>query len=81
MNFGNNFVIFVRINICLNKFTKQFGCVIFSKVTFVLNNPFSNIRVLEDNSVFINDIDGNCFKIPDVAKLDAQSLRRIEIYL
>ena len=51
------------------------------RVTFVLNNPFSNIRVLEDNSVFINDIDGNCFKIPDVAKLDAQSLRRIEIYL
>ena len=51
------------------------------KVTFVLNNPFSNIRVLEDNSVFINDIDGNCFKIPDVTKLDAQSVRKIEIYL
>ncbi len=51
------------------------------KVTFVLNNPFSNIRVLEDESVFINDIDGNCFKIPDVTKLDAASLRRIEIYL
>ncbi len=51
------------------------------KVTFVLNNPFSNIRVLEDNSVFINDIDGNCFKILDVSKLDAASLRRIEIYL
>ena len=51
------------------------------RVTIVLNKPFSNIRVLEDNSVFINDIDGNCFKIPDVAKLDAQSLRKIEIYL
>ena len=51
------------------------------RVTFVLNNPFSNIRILEDNSVFINDIDGNCFKISDVTKLDAQSLRRIEIYL
>ena len=51
------------------------------KVTFVLNNPFSNIRVLEDNSVFINDIDGNCFKIADPAKLDAASLRRIEVYL
>ena len=51
------------------------------RVTFVLNNPFSNIRILEDGSVFINDIDGNCFKIPDVAKLDAQSLRKIEIYL
>ena len=51
------------------------------KVTFVLNNPFSNIRVLEDNSVFINDIDGNCFKIVDPAKLDAASLRRIEVYL
>ncbi|MBR5869610.1 MAG: DUF1854 domain-containing protein [Clostridia bacterium] len=51
------------------------------RVTFVLNNPFSNIRILEDGSVFINDIDGNCFKIPDVTKLDAQSLRKIEIYL
>ena len=51
------------------------------KVTFVLNNPFSNIRILEDHSVFINDIDGNCFKIPDVSKLDAASLHRIEIYL
>ncbi|MBQ8370664.1 MAG: DUF1854 domain-containing protein [Clostridia bacterium] len=51
------------------------------KVTFVLNNPFHNIRVLEDESVFINDIDGNCFKIPDITKLDAQSVRKIEIYL
>ena len=51
------------------------------KVTFVLNNPFSNIRMLEDNSVFINDIDGNCFKITDISKLDAASMRRIEIYL
>ena len=51
------------------------------KVTFVLNNPFHNIRVLEDESVFINDIDGNCFKIPDINKLDAQSVRKIEIYL
>ncbi len=51
------------------------------KVTFVLNNPFSNIRVLEDESVFINDIDGNCFKITDVAKLDPASFRRLEIYL
>lgn len=51
------------------------------KVTFVLNNPFSNIRNLEDGSVFINDIDGNCFKITDPAKLDQISYRKIEIYL
>ena len=51
------------------------------KITFVLNNPFSNIRVLEDNSVFINDIDGNCFKIANVDALDPVSLRKIEVYL
>lgn len=50
-------------------------------VTFVLNNPFSNIRILEDGRIFINDIDGNVFAIPDPSKLDAASLKKIEIYL
>ncbi len=50
-------------------------------VTFVLNNPFSNIRTLEDGRIFINDIDGNVFQILDPQKLDPVSLKKIEIYL
>ncbi len=50
-------------------------------VTFVLNNPFSKIRILEDGSILINDIDGNVFSISDPDKLDAASLKKIEIYL
>ena len=50
-------------------------------VTFVMNNPFSNIRVLEDGRILINDIDGNVFEIHNPAKLDAASFKKIEIYL
>lgn len=50
-------------------------------VTFVMQNPFSNIRVLEDGRVFMNDIDGNCFEIADPKKLDTYSYRKIEVYL
>lgn len=51
------------------------------RVNFVLNNPSSNIRILEDGRIFIFDIDGNCFQITDPAKLDRNSYRKIEIYL
>jgi hypothetical protein len=51
------------------------------KVTFVLDNPFSNIRILEDGRVFISDMDGNAFTVPDPSKLDKASFRRIEIYI
>ena len=50
-------------------------------VTFVMNNPFSNIRVLEDGRILINDIDGNVFEIHDPAGLDTASFKKIEIYL
>ena len=50
-------------------------------VTFILNNPFSNIRLFEDGRIFINDIDGNSFEIADPKKLDAASYRKIELYL
>ena len=51
------------------------------KVSFILNNPFSNIRVLEDHRIYISDMDGNSFVIPDPEKLDRASFRRIEIYI
>lgn len=50
-------------------------------VTFVMRNPFGNIRALEDGRVFMNDIDGNCFEIPDPTKLDSFSYKKIEVYL
>ena len=50
-------------------------------VTFVLNNPFSNIRILEDGRILINDIDGNVFEILEPQKLEPSSLKKIEIYL
>ena len=50
-------------------------------MTFILNNPFSNIRTLEDGRVFIHDIDGNSFQIQDPSKLDPNSYKKIEIYV
>ncbi len=50
-------------------------------VSLVLNNPFGNIRKLEDGRIFISDMDGNCFLIPDPLKLDRQSFKVIEIYI
>ena len=50
-------------------------------MTFLINNPFSNIRLLEDGRIFINDIDGNSFQIKDPRKLDSNSYKKIEIYV
>ena len=50
-------------------------------VSFVLNNPFSNIRKLEDGRILIANMDGNCFLIPDPEALDRQSYKVIEIYI
>lgn len=50
-------------------------------MTFILNNPFSNIRALEDGRIFIHDMDGNSFQIKDPTKLDSNSFKKIEIYI
>ena len=51
------------------------------RVEFIMNNPTSNIRTLEDGRVFMYDIDGNCFTIDDPKKLDKHSYKKVEIYL
>lgn len=67
--------------------TEKFGYLNFDvetsagRVNFVMVNPYSNFRTLEDERVFIYDIDGNCFRISDPKKLDRHSYRKIEIYL
>lgn len=51
------------------------------KVSFTMTNPYSNFRKLENGSVLISDIDGNCFRITDPEKLDRSSYKKIEVYL
>lgn len=66
---------------------EKFGYLYFDVLTsagksnFVMNNPSANIRVLEDKRSLIYDIDGNCFEIPEISKMDKASYRKIEIYL
>ena len=51
------------------------------RVEFIMTNASSNIRTLDDGRVFMYDIDGNCFTIPDPRRLDRASYKKIEIYL
>ena len=51
------------------------------RIEFIMSNPTSSIRTLEDGRVFMYDIDGNCFTIDDPLKLDKASYRKVEIYL
>ena len=51
------------------------------RFSFSLSGASNNIHTLEDGRVFIHDIDGNCFEIPDPSKLDKSSYKKIEIYL
>ena len=65
----------------------RFGFVYFKCATdkgdvdFVLRNPFGNIIRLSDHEIYLNDVDGNRYHIPDVSKLDRKSYRKIELYL
>ena len=51
------------------------------EISFVVNNPFTHIRVLEDGRMLIKDIEGNNFVITDPASLDPASKKLIEIYM
>ena len=51
------------------------------RVEFIMNNPTSSIRTLEDGRVLMYDIDGNCFTIEDPKGLDKHSYKKVEIYL
>jgi len=51
------------------------------KASIVMNNPYSNLKVLENGSVLVYDMDGRCFSIPDPQKLDHQSHKILSEYL
>ena len=71
----------------IHSFREKFGYCYWDvttsagRVEFIMNNPTSNIRTLEDGRVFMYDIDGNCFTIDDPRKLDKHSYKKVEIYL
>lgn len=65
----------------------RFGFVYFKCATdkgdvdFVLRNPFGNIIRLSEHDIYLIDVDGNRYHIPDVSALDRRSYRKIELYL
>ncbi len=71
----------------IHSFKEKFGycywdvTTVAGRVEFIMSNPTSSIRTLEDGRVFMYDIDGNCFTIEDPKKLDKHSYKAIEIYL
>ena len=71
----------------IHSFSEKFGYCYWDvttaagRVEFIMNNPTSNIRTLEDGRVFMYDIDGNCFTIEDPKALDKHSYRKVEVYL
>ena len=71
----------------IHSFSEKFGYCYWDvttaagRVEFIMNNPTSNIRTLEDGRVFMYDIDGNCFTIDDPKALDKHSYRKVEVYL
>lgn len=71
----------------INSVKDKFGYLYFDAVTsagkvlFTMTNPYSNFRKLENGSVLITDIDGNCFRISSPEKLDRNSYKKIEVYL
>lgn len=51
------------------------------KMEFTLRDTYKSLVRLGGNRVFVLDVDGNRFVIPDLTALDRKSYRKIELYL
>lgn len=51
------------------------------EMEITLHDTFQSLLKVGGTRIFVNDIDGNRFEIPDIEKLDRQSYRRIELFL
>ena len=51
------------------------------KMEFTLRDTYKSLIRLDGKRVFVLDVDGNRFVIPDVTALDRKSYRKIELYL
>jgi len=50
-------------------------------LTFTLQDTYRSILKVDTNRVYIVDMDGNRYEIPEVEKLDFKSYKKIELYL
>ena len=51
------------------------------ELSFTLQDTFRSLLKVGGTRIFVNDIDGNRYEIPDVEKLDHKSYKRIELFL
>ena len=51
------------------------------ELTFTLRDTFHSLLKVQGTRIFVNDIDGNRYEIPDVEKLDRKSYKKIELFL
>ena len=51
------------------------------ELTFTLRDTFHSLMKVHGTRIFVNDIDGNRYEIPDVEKLDRKSYKKIELFL
>jgi hypothetical protein len=50
-------------------------------MNFSMHDTYRNIARVGDGMLIISDVDGNRYRIDDVAALDRKSFKKIELYL
>ena len=51
------------------------------EIEFTCRDTFSSLLKVGGTRIFVNDIDGNRFEIPDLEALDRKSFKKIELFL
>lgn len=51
------------------------------ELSFTMQDTFRNLLKVGGTRIFVNDIDGNRYEIPDIEKLDHKSFKKIELFL
>lgn len=51
------------------------------ELSFTLRDTFQSLLKVGGNRIFVNDIDGNRYEIPNLEELDRKSFRKIELFL
>lgn len=51
------------------------------EIEFTMRDTFSNLLKVGGTRIFVNDIDGNRYEIPDLEALDHKSFKKIELFL
>lgn len=51
------------------------------ELSFTLRDTFQSLMKVGGTRIFVNDIDGNRYEIPNIEELDRKSFRKIELFL